>query len=93
MSIGLQRNVQLRRKPNLPTSSVSGPEIQGQPMTARVWGEENPAAFPARGLVHDQGFRGPFPLSDAGKGVWEARGRLLCPGPAPRPGQAFGNQG
>lgn len=93
MSIGLQRNVLLRRKPNLPTSSVPGPEIQGQPMTGRVWGEESPDAFPDRELVHDQGFWGPLRLSGAGKGIWEARGWLPCPGPAPQPGQAFGNQG
>lgn len=72
MSLRLQRNVQLRRKPNLPTSSVSGPETQSQPMTGRVWGEENTDAFLDRELFHNQGFWGPFPLSDAGKGIWEA---------------------
>lgn len=69
MSIRLQRNILLRWKPNLPTSSVSGPETQGQPMAGQCGGEESMNAFLDRELVHHQSLQGPFPLLDAGKGI------------------------
>lgn len=59
-SIEPHRNVLLRRKTDLSTSSVSGPEIQGQPIPGRMWEKGTQMSSPTGGAGSRSQFPGPF---------------------------------